>query len=81
VSEDSSNTPVGIELIGVVGRSKEEARDRIALRADPAWIARVQAQADRLGIGLSAYIRQAVTRQFERHESEEPQRPRGKKDR
>jgi hypothetical protein len=61
-----------------VGRRKEEPRGRIALRADPAWIARVQAQADRLGIGLSAYIRQAVTRQLERDESEEPQRPRGK---
>jgi hypothetical protein len=48
-------------------------RDRIDLRADPEWTARVQAQADRLGIALSAYIRMAVSERLERDED----RPRG----
>jgi len=59
-------------------RKTEQPRDRIDLRADPAWIARIQAQADRLGLGLSAYIRQAVTRQLEQDEAQAP-RPRGGK--
>jgi hypothetical protein len=53
------------------GRKKED-RDRIDLRADPEWIARIAVQAERLGISISAYIRQAVSRQLERDEAEAP---------
>lgn len=51
---------------------QEPTRERIDLRADPAWIARVRRQAERLGISLSDYIRQATTRQLERDENTEP---------
>jgi hypothetical protein len=59
-------------------------RDRIDLRAEPEWIARVRHQARRLGFGsISAYIRHATTKQLavdEREEAEEKGcRPRGKK--
>jgi hypothetical protein len=47
-------------------------RDRVDLRAEPDWIARVQRQADRLGISLSAYIRQATSRQLEQDEATDP---------
>jgi hypothetical protein len=46
-------------------------RERIDLRGDPDWIARIRAQAGRLGLGLSAYIRLAVTKQLERDEADE----------
>jgi predicted HicB family RNase H-like nuclease len=60
-------------------RRRNEDRDRLDLRADREWIARVAAQSERLGISISAYIRQAVTRQLERDESERPAQPRRKK--
>lgn len=47
-------------------------RDRIDLRGEPAWIARVQRQANRLGISLSDYIRQAVTLRVEHDEARSP---------
>lgn len=50
----------------------ELPRDRIDLRADPAWVARVERQAKRLGISLSAYIRQATTRQLTQDEADDP---------
>lgn len=56
-----------------VNRKKAaQPRDRIDLRADPVLIERVQAQAKRLGISLSGYIRQAVTRRVEQDEAEDP---------
>lgn len=57
-----------------MARKKEgdAPRDRVDLRADPEWIARVEAQAKRLGINVSAYVRQAVTRQLERDEADAP---------
>lgn len=48
------------------------ARDRIDLRADPAWVARVERQAERLGLGVSAYIRQATTLKLEADEATDP---------
>ena len=51
-----------------------EARDRIDLRAEPAWVARVIRQAERLGISVSAYIRAAVSRQLEKDEATEPRK-------
>lgn len=53
-------------------KPEEGPRDRVDLRAEPAWIGRVQAQADRLGIGLSAYIRMVVTRALEADEANDP---------
>lgn len=50
----------------------QPTRDRIDLRGEPAWIARVQRQANRLGISLSDYIRQAVTLRVEEDEATEP---------
>lgn len=50
-------------------------KGEIDLRAEPAWVARVERQAKRLGVSLSAYIRQATTRQLERDEASEPATP------
>ena len=48
------------------------ARDRIDLRAEPAWIARIEKQAARFGTNLSAYIREAVTIKLESDEQSDP---------
>ena len=58
-----------------MAEKKLPRRDRIDLRADPAWSARVQAQADRLGLSFSAYIREAVTRKLEADEANAPPTP------
>lgn len=56
-----------------VGRKKLNLdRERVELRADPEWIRRIYRQATRLGISVSAYIRQAVTLRLERDEADEP---------
>jgi hypothetical protein len=49
-------------------------RDRVDLRADAEWIARVERQAARLGMTLSSYIRAATTRAVEADEATEPKR-------
>jgi hypothetical protein len=53
-------------------RKKSSPRDRIDLRAEPDWIARVQRQADRLGVPFSAYIRLRTTEALERDEASDP---------
>lgn len=55
----------------IKGRAEVETRDRIDLRAEPEWVARVMRQAKRLGISASAYIRLSVTHQLERDEQSE----------
>jgi hypothetical protein len=67
-----------LEADAVAPGRKKEDRDRIDLRADRQWIARIAVQADRLGISISAYIRQAVSRQLERDESDAPPKPKKK---
>lgn len=52
--------------------SADAARDRVDLRADPTWVARVERQARRLGLNVSAYIRLATTRQLEIDEANAP---------
>lgn len=52
-----------------VAKKTLPARDRIDLRADPAWVARVEVAAKRFAISVSAYIRQAVTERMERDEA------------
>lgn len=48
------------------------ARNRIDIRADPSWVARIEKQADRLGISLTAYVKQAVSRALEADELTDP---------
>jgi hypothetical protein len=50
-------------------------RDLIQLRADPAWIDRVNAAAEALGLSLSAYIRLAVNERMNRTAAEQPPQP------
>jgi hypothetical protein len=52
-----------------------DPRNRVDLRGDPVWIKRIQAQAKRLGLSLTGYIKQAVTRQLEKDEAEAPSPP------
>jgi hypothetical protein len=53
----------------IVPRKKQNfERDRVELRAEPEWIARVAAEANRLGLNLSAYIRLAVNERLDRTE-------------
>jgi hypothetical protein len=60
----------------MAGRKKENlSRGRVEFMAEPEWIARVYRQAERLGTNISSYVRQAVTRQLERDEAEEPRKP------
>lgn len=54
-----------------VAEQNSEPRDRIDLRADARWRARVEHQAERFGENLSAYIRRAVTMRLEQDEAEE----------
>jgi hypothetical protein len=53
-------------------------RDLIQLRADPEWIDKVDAEAERLGLSLSAYIRLAVNERMQRT-APEPQEERRKR--
>jgi hypothetical protein len=62
-----------------VGRKKKPAdgnipaRDRIDLRADRAWVARIERQASRFSLTVSAYIKQATSQALERDEATDPQ--------
>jgi hypothetical protein len=59
---------------GQTPRSEQPpARDRIDLRADPAWVARIERQAQRRGISVSAYLRQAGSLALEQDEATDPQ--------
>lgn len=53
-------------------RREEPVRDRMDLRANPEFIARVTRQAKRLGMSASSYVRMAVTERLERDEATEP---------
>lgn len=46
--------------------------ERFELRVDPDWLARVERQADRRGIGVAAYIRQAASLELEKDEATDP---------
>jgi predicted HicB family RNase H-like nuclease len=57
----------------VVAEDNDQApRGRFDLRAEPEWLARVEAQAKRHGLSMSAYIRQATTIQLEQDEQTDP---------
>jgi hypothetical protein len=53
-------------------------RERLELRADADWIAQVEAEAGRLGLSLSGYIRLCVQERLDRT-PEAKQRPKRKK--
>lgn len=55
-------------------KQSDAIRDRVDLRADPEWIARVLAQAKRFEQSISAYIRQAVTEKLEQDEQSDPKK-------
>jgi hypothetical protein len=57
-----------------VAKRRKTPRDRIDIRAEPAWVARIQAQADRRGMSISSYIRQAVTKEVEADEATQPRK-------
>ncbi|HKB41927.1 MAG TPA: hypothetical protein VKD72_36205 [Gemmataceae bacterium] len=65
--------------IDVARKRPNPRRDLIQLRAEPEWIDRVNAEAERLGLSLSAYIRLAVNERMERTAPEGPP-PRKRKD-
>jgi hypothetical protein len=50
-------------------------RDIIQIRADPAWIDAVTAEAELLGLSISAYIRLAVNERMQRSRAERPAAP------
>lgn len=52
----------------------EQPRERIDLRAEAEWVARLTAQARRRGLSVSAYIRQAVTKEIEADEATDAKR-------
>lgn len=55
------------------GRKKENFdRGRLELVADAEWISRLDIQAKRLGMSLSAYVRMACTERVERDEASAP---------
>lgn len=59
-----------------VGKAKKNhipQRDRVDMRAEPAWMARVERQAARLGISVTAYIKMATSRQLEIDEATDPE--------
>jgi predicted DNA-binding protein len=52
----------------------ETPRERIDLRCEAEWVARLTVQARRRGLTVSAYIRQAVTKEIEADEATDPKR-------
>ena len=54
-------------------------RDLVQFRADPEWIDKVNAAAERLGLSISAYIRLAVNERMERTAPEHQDRKRGER--
>jgi predicted HicB family RNase H-like nuclease len=58
-----------------VGRRRPLTR-RIDMRVDEELFERLEAQASRLGLSVSAYIRLAMTERLERDEDTEPDSPR-----
>jgi hypothetical protein len=59
-------------------RKTNMSRDRIELRAEPAWIARVTRAAERFGLSLSAFIRMVVSQHVEELERNPPPEQKGR---
>ena len=63
------------EQVPEVGKKKDPGQRkerRIELRAEELWAQRVERQAERFNLGLSAYIRQAIQERLERDEATDP---------
>lgn len=67
----ASDTCTGLGLT-VSKQNQGGKRSRLEIRAEECWVARIEAQAARLGMTASAYIRAAVTRALEADESTDP---------
>lgn len=52
--------------------AKKKKLDRIEIRADAAWARQVEAEAERWGMAVAAYIRLAVNEKMERDRRGEP---------
>ena len=53
-------------------RKKKPNRDRVDLRAEPAWVDRAARIAARLGMNLSTFIRMATSRYMDEYERDFP---------
>jgi hypothetical protein len=60
-------------------RKSKMDRDRVELRADPEWIARATAAAERFELSLSAFIRMVVTERLEELERNPSPQSEGKR--
>jgi hypothetical protein len=71
---------MSVQVRDMARKRPNPKRDLIQLRAEPEWIDRVNTEAERLGLSLSAYIRLAVNERLERTAPETPaaRRERGK---
>jgi hypothetical protein len=57
----------------MAGRKKENfERGRVEFKADPEWIERVNAEAERIGLNLSSFIRMVMTQYMDKVEAERP---------
>jgi predicted DNA binding CopG/RHH family protein len=68
-------TPYTVDTLASNKKPKpgKPPRDRIDLRVKSSWYARVQRQADRLGMDVSTYIRHATTLKLEQDEASDPE--------
>jgi hypothetical protein len=53
-----------------MAKKRKDGRQRIDLRAEQEWIARLEVLAKRFGLSVSAYIRLAVSERMERDEKD-----------
>jgi hypothetical protein len=66
-NQDTDKVSMAAGILSVAPRKKENFdRERIEIRAEGQWIAKVTAEAERLGLSLSAYVRLAVNERLER---------------
>jgi len=56
----------------VAKKQPNDIRDRLDLRIDPDLNARLASQAERFGVSVSAYVRQAAAERLERDEATDP---------
>ncbi len=56
----------------LVAKQPNKGKERVEFTAPADWVERVQIQAERLGLSVSAYIRLATTEKLERDEASEP---------
>ena len=55
-----------------MAKSSKGMDTRVEFVATSVWVERMETQADRLGMSVGAYIRQAVTERLERDEASQP---------